>query len=109
MFIFDDLHSTSVIRYALLAYMGYMSTAQTRCKAEMTAHIVQDLEYIQRFVACGIGSGTTKVLTNESLCHTCLVGYTDIYVIMYILNIRSPKSLSMKNESSNRKKVHSLP
>ena len=23
-FIFDDLHSTSVIRYALLAYMGYM-------------------------------------------------------------------------------------
>ena len=48
-----------------------MSTAQTRCKAEMTAHIVQDLEYIQRFVACG--SGTIKVLTNESLRHTCLV------------------------------------
>ena len=47
-----------------------MSTAQTRCKAEMTAHIVQDLEYIQRFVACG--NCTTKVLTNESLRHTAL-------------------------------------
>ena len=35
----------------------------------MAAHIVQDLEYIQRFVACG--SGTTKCL-----CYTCLVGIT---------------------------------